>query len=81
MLAQGTFGLWRHFAGERYAIPFLTIYCIVFCKPFPYQSRNDVDGALSKYSQIAQAEPEIAELWNNIGLCFFKKQKFIVVTK
>ncbi|XP_050743391.1 Bardet-Biedl syndrome 4 protein homolog isoform X2 [Drosophila biarmipes] len=42
------------------------------------QSRNDVDGALSKYSQIAQAEPEIAELWNNIGLCFFKKQKFIV---
>ncbi|KAH8316505.1 hypothetical protein KR067_009309 [Drosophila pandora] len=42
------------------------------------QSRNDVDGALSKYSQIANAEPEIAELWNNIGLCFFKKQKFIV---
>ncbi|KAH8280327.1 hypothetical protein KR018_002873 [Drosophila ironensis] len=42
------------------------------------QSRNDVDGALSKYSQIAKAEPEIAELWNNIGLCFFKKQKFIV---
>ncbi|KRG03937.1 Bardet-Biedl syndrome 4 protein homolog isoform X2 [Drosophila mojavensis] len=42
------------------------------------QSRNDVDGALSKYSQIADAEPEIAELWNNIGLCFFKKQKFIV---
>ncbi|XP_022223260.1 Bardet-Biedl syndrome 4 protein homolog isoform X2 [Drosophila obscura] len=41
------------------------------------QSRNDVDGALSKYSQIANAEPEIAELWNNIGLCFFKKQKFI----
>lgn len=44
------------------------------------QSRNDVDGALSKYSQIADAEPEIAELWNNIGLCFFKKQKFIVVS-
>ncbi|KAI8039824.1 Bardet-Biedl syndrome 4 protein homolog isoform X1 [Drosophila gunungcola] len=42
------------------------------------QSRNDVDGALSKYSQIANAEPEIAELWNNIGLCFFKKQKFIL---
>ncbi|XP_034651823.1 Bardet-Biedl syndrome 4 protein homolog [Drosophila subobscura] len=41
------------------------------------QSRNDVDGALGKYSQIANAEPEIAELWNNIGLCFFKKQKFI----
>ncbi|XP_034477098.1 Bardet-Biedl syndrome 4 protein homolog isoform X2 [Drosophila innubila] len=42
------------------------------------QSRNDVDGALGKYSQIADGEPEIAELWNNIGLCFFKKQKFIV---
>ncbi|XP_030368871.1 Bardet-Biedl syndrome 4 protein homolog [Scaptodrosophila lebanonensis] len=46
------------------------------------QSRNDVDGALSKYSEIADADtnasPEIAELWNNIGLCFFKKQKFIV---
>ncbi|KNC21821.1 putative Bardet-Biedl syndrome 4 protein [Lucilia cuprina] len=42
------------------------------------QSRNDVDGALGKYREIAALKPDIAELWNNIGLCFFKKQKFIV---
>ncbi|XP_067633927.1 Bardet-Biedl syndrome 4 protein homolog isoform X1 [Eurosta solidaginis] len=44
------------------------------------QSRNDVDGALAKYQEIAATEPDIPELWNNIGLCFFKKkqQKMIV---
>ncbi|TMW54550.1 hypothetical protein DOY81_000344 [Sarcophaga bullata] len=42
------------------------------------QSRNDVDGALGKYKEIAALKPDIAELWNNIGLCFFKKQKLIV---
>uniref|UniRef100_A0A1I8Q8A9 Uncharacterized protein n=1 Tax=Stomoxys calcitrans TaxID=35570 RepID=A0A1I8Q8A9_STOCA len=42
------------------------------------QSRNDIDAALGKYKEIAAIEPDIAELWNNIGLCFFKKQKLIV---
>ncbi|XP_037953653.1 Bardet-Biedl syndrome 4 protein homolog [Teleopsis dalmanni] len=42
------------------------------------QSRNDVDGALSKYREVAITEPDNAELWNNIGLCFFKKQKYIL---
>lgn len=47
------------------------------------QSRNDVDGALEKYQEIALTEPDIPELWNNIGLCFFKKkqQKVIAVGK
>ncbi|CAD7014755.1 Bardet-Biedl syndrome 4 protein homolog isoform X3 [Ceratitis capitata] len=38
------------------------------------QSRNDVDGALGKYREITMTEPDIPELWNNIGLCFFKKR-------
>ncbi|XP_075169371.1 Bardet-Biedl syndrome 4 [Haematobia irritans] len=42
------------------------------------QSRNDIDAALGKYKEIAAIQPDIAELWNNIGLCFFKKQKLIV---
>uniref|UniRef100_A0A1I8MMS2 Uncharacterized protein n=1 Tax=Musca domestica TaxID=7370 RepID=A0A1I8MMS2_MUSDO len=42
------------------------------------QSRNDIDAALGKYKEIAAIQPNIAELWNNIGLCFFKKQKLIV---
>ncbi|XP_054738265.1 Bardet-Biedl syndrome 4 protein homolog [Anastrepha obliqua] len=39
------------------------------------QSRNDVDGALGKYQEIAITEPDIPELWNNIGLCFFKQKQ------
>ncbi|XP_036344467.1 Bardet-Biedl syndrome 4 protein homolog [Rhagoletis pomonella] len=39
------------------------------------QSRNDIDGALGKYQEIAATEPDIPELWNNIGLCFFKKKQ------
>nr|XP_014096723.1 Bardet-Biedl syndrome 4 protein homolog isoform X1 [Bactrocera oleae] len=43
------------------------------------QSRNDVDGALEKYQEIALTEPDIPELWNNIGLCFFKKKQQKVI--
>ncbi|XP_054090629.1 Bardet-Biedl syndrome 4 protein homolog isoform X1 [Zeugodacus cucurbitae] len=43
------------------------------------QSRNDVDGALEKYQEIAMTEPDIPELWNNIGLCFFKKKQQKVI--
>ncbi|XP_055920603.1 Bardet-Biedl syndrome 4 protein homolog [Eupeodes corollae] len=42
------------------------------------QSRNDVEGALGKYNQITGPELDSTEIWNNIGLCFFKKKKFIV---
>lgn len=45
------------------------------------KSRNDVENALGKYKEIAALKPDIAELWNNIGLCFFKKQKLIVVSR
>lgn len=47
---------------------------------FSFQSRNEIDAALGKYKEIASIQTDIAELWNNIGLCFFKKQKLIVVS-
>ncbi|KAL5288073.1 BBS4 family protein [Megaselia abdita] len=43
------------------------------------QSRGDVDGALAKYKQIHGCDNvETSELWNNVGLCFFKKKKNFV---
>ncbi|XP_053686682.1 Bardet-Biedl syndrome 4 protein homolog [Sabethes cyaneus] len=41
------------------------------------QSKNDIDGALNKYKRISNLPEEGAEIWSNIGLCFFKKQKYI----
>uniref|UniRef100_A0A4Y0BPH9 TPR_REGION domain-containing protein n=1 Tax=Anopheles funestus TaxID=62324 RepID=A0A4Y0BPH9_ANOFN len=41
------------------------------------QSKNDIDGALNKYKRIPTLSDETSEVWSNIGLCFFKKQKFI----
>ncbi|XP_050072663.1 Bardet-Biedl syndrome 4 protein homolog [Anopheles maculipalpis] len=41
------------------------------------QSKNDIDGALNKYKRIPNLSDESSEVWSNIGLCFFKKQKFI----
>ncbi|XP_053663936.1 Bardet-Biedl syndrome 4 protein homolog [Anopheles marshallii] len=41
------------------------------------QSKNDIDGALNKYKRIPNLPAESSEVWSNIGLCFFKKQKFI----
>ncbi|XP_050093921.1 Bardet-Biedl syndrome 4 protein homolog [Anopheles aquasalis] len=41
------------------------------------QSKNDIDGALNKYKRMPYLPDESCEVWSNIGLCFFKKQKFI----
>lgn len=35
--------------------------------------------ALTKYRVAAAATPESAQLWNNIGMCFFGKKKHIAV--
>lgn len=43
------------------------------------QSKNDVDGALNKYKLIDAESQKGAEIWNNVGLCFYKKKKFIAV--
>lgn len=42
------------------------------------QARGDTDGALNKYNTIQDLETQGgSELWNNLGLCFFKNQKII----
>ncbi|XP_064641769.1 Bardet-Biedl syndrome 4 protein-like isoform X2 [Lineus longissimus] len=41
------------------------------------QSHGDNDVALTKYRIAAQATPESAPLWNNIGMCFFGKKKHV----
>ena len=33
--------------------------------------------ALAKYRLAAQSIPESPPLWNNIGMCFFGKKKFV----
>jgi Bardet-Biedl syndrome 4 protein len=44
------------------------------------QSHGDFDVALTKYRIAAQATPESAPLWNNIGMCFFGKKKHVAVS-
>ena len=41
------------------------------------QDKSDHDAALLKYRIAAIYNPDSAELWNNIGMCFFGKQKFV----
>ncbi|KAM4660599.1 BBSome complex member BBS4 isoform 2-T2 [Amazona ochrocephala] len=41
------------------------------------QAHGDFDVALSKYRVIAGTVPESPPLWNNIGMCFFGKKKYI----
>lgn len=42
-----------------------------------FQSKNDVDGALNKYKLLSDLDQEGSEIWSNIGLCFYKKQKLV----
>eukprot|EP00754_Rhynchopus_humris_P043405 Rhum_TRINITY_DN3208_c0_g2::Rhum_TRINITY_DN3208_c0_g2_i1::g.10014::m.10014/K16531/BBS4; Bardet-Biedl syndrome 4 protein len=41
------------------------------------QDHNDMDVALTKYRIAAVQTPNSAQLWNNIGMCFFGKQCYI----
>ena len=41
------------------------------------QDHQDMDVALMKYRVAAVQMPNSAQLWNNIGMCFFGKQRFI----
>ncbi|XP_054989915.1 Bardet-Biedl syndrome 4 protein isoform X1 [Sorex araneus] len=41
------------------------------------QTHADFDVALTKYRVVACAVPESPPLWNNIGMCFFGKKKYV----
>ncbi|KAL1512318.1 hypothetical protein AB1Y20_005580 [Prymnesium parvum] len=41
------------------------------------QDHSDMDVALVKYRIAAVQTPNSAQLWNNIGMCFFGKQRFV----
>ena len=44
------------------------------------QDHSDMDVALIKYRVAAIQTPNSAQLWNNIGMCFFGKQRFVAVS-
>lgn len=44
------------------------------------QTYGDYDVALSKYRAVASTQPENPALWNNIGMCFFGKKKYVAVS-
>ncbi|KAL5021550.1 hypothetical protein ScPMuIL_000705 [Solemya velum] len=41
------------------------------------QNHGDNDVALTKYRIAASSTPESPSLWNNIGMCFFGKKKYV----
>ncbi|XP_056654265.1 Bardet-Biedl syndrome 4 protein isoform X1 [Monodelphis domestica] len=41
------------------------------------QTHGDFDVALTKYRVVACSVPESPPLWNNIGMCFFGKKKYV----
>jgi len=41
------------------------------------QDNQDMDVALVKYRVAAVKTPNSAQLWNNIGMCFFGKNRFV----
>lgn len=41
------------------------------------QDNNEFDIALSKFKVVGQLLPESVTLWNNMGLCFFGKGKYV----
>lgn len=43
------------------------------------QDHSDMDVALSKYRLAATLTPNSAQLWNNVGMCFFGKRRFLAV--
>ncbi|XP_043505596.1 Bardet-Biedl syndrome 4 protein homolog [Polistes fuscatus] len=56
-----------------------TSNCSKALLPIAYimQKNCEYDVALSKYKLAAQLTPESSALWNNVGMCFYGKQKFV----
>lgn len=44
------------------------------------QTKNESEGALNTYRNIPNLQDESFELWNNIGMCFYRKNKLIAVS-
>ena len=44
-----------------------------------YQDKGDYDSASSKYKLASVSNPNSPLVWNNLGLCFCAKQKYIAV--
>lgn len=44
------------------------------------QAHGDFDVALTKYRVAAAVSPESAPVWNNVGMAFFGKRKFVAVS-
>jgi Bardet-Biedl syndrome 4 protein len=45
------------------------------------QTRIEIDLALNTYKNIRNIQDEGFEVWSNIGLCFYRKNKLIAVSK
>lgn len=45
------------------------------------QTHGDFDVALNKYRIAAVGTPESPPLWNNIGMAFFGKKKYVAVSR
>ena len=45
------------------------------------QIHNDHDVALNKYRIAADTAPESSRVWNNIGMCFLGKKKYVAVNE
>lgn len=43
------------------------------------QTKNESEAALNMYKNIKNIQEEGFELWNNIGMCFYRKNKLIAV--
>ena len=41
------------------------------------QDHEDVDVALSKYRKALMMAPNSSQLWNNIGMCYYTKHRFV----
>ena len=58
-------------------------YCItqaILAAGAMMQNHGDFDVALTKYRIAAASMPESPQLWNNIGMCFFGKKKYVAVS-
>lgn len=60
-------------------VPLTTVCILIKFKLFHRQRNCGYDEALSKYTKAVTNLSESSETWNNIGMCFFGKHKYVAV--
>ena len=64
---------------RHFEIKLLLVCCVVSKQEILRQKKEEYDEAIKLYHEVLNHEEGSAVIYNNLGLCYFYKDKFVLV--